>query len=122
MKEAPEISDLKDLLPPYMCANKERTKAYTDFLVCYLADKRDGSRRVDELFLKLNKAYIDFELFMEKQNAVDFGFAKVIKQTSKYAKLKITDSGMSHYKYLDKRYKTKSVTFIHRIIKYVLEL
>ena len=109
-------------LPPYMRMDIERADIYTDFLVCYLARKPNRSRRVDQHFLDLNKGNVSYKFFMEKQGAVKYGYADIIKESDNYSKLKITDSGLLHYRYLETRYRTKSVTLMHRIIRYVLKL
>ena len=98
------------------------SKIYTDFLLSFLIRKRKGIGKIDQLVLDSNKADISLKWFMKKQNATEYKYAEIIKQTDKYVKLKITQSGIWHFNHISTKYRTKSPTLIKRISLYVLKL
>jgi len=117
-----EPFDLMQYLPAHTQRDIKRSEIYTDFLLSFLIKRRNGIGKIDQLVLDLNKAEISLKWFIEKQNATKYGYAEIIKQTDKYIKLKITESGISHFKYSSVKYRTKSPTFIKRISLFVLKL
>ena len=117
-----EPIDFMKYLPVHTQIDIKKSEIYTDFLICYLIKKRNGIRKIDQLVLDANKADISFEWFVKKQNATEFGYAEIIKQTDKYIKLKITEKGIDYFKYSSVKYRTKSITHIKRISLYVLKL
>jgi len=114
--------DFKASLPESMRRDIEISEIYTDFLLNFIWKGRNGQRKIDQLVLDKNKADISLYRFMKKQNAVEFGYAEIIKETDEYVVLKITQEGIWHLNNISKRYRTKSVTLIKRISLYVLKL
>lgn len=117
-----EPLDFIKYLPAHMQIDIKKSEIYTDFLLSFLINKRNGTGKIDQLVLDTNKADISLKRFIEKQNATKCGYADIIKQTDKYVKLKITEKGISHFKYISIKYRAKSPTFIKRISLYVLKL
>lgn len=117
-----EPLDLMQYLPVPTQMDIKKSEIYTDFLLSFLINKRNGIGKIDQLVLDTNKADISLKWFIEKQNATKYGYAEIIKQTDRYIKLKITESGISHFKYISVKYRAKSPTFIKRISLYVLKL
>ncbi|QRE04915.1 hypothetical protein [Flavobacterium psychrophilum] len=112
----------RSYLPWYIRNSLDTADIYTDFLLSFLIHKKNGIGKIDQLVLDINKADTSLKLFIEKQNATKYGYAEITKQTDKYIKLKITESGITHFKYISVKYRTKSPTFIKRISLYVLKL
>lgn len=117
-----EPTDFTKYLPAYMQRDIKMSEIYTDFLLSFLISKRKGIGKIDQLVLDSNKADISLKWFMEKQNATEYGYAEIIKQTDKYVKLKITQDGIWHFNHISTKYRTKSPTHIKRISLYVLKL
>ena len=117
-----EPTDFTKYLPTYMQRDIKMSEIYTDFLLSFLNRKRKGVGKIDQLILDSNKAEISLKRFMEKQNATEYKYAEIIKQTDKYVKLKITQDGIWHFNHMSTKYRTKSPTLIKRISLYVLKL
>ena len=117
-----EPTDITKYLPAHMQKDIKMSEIYTDFLLSFLIRKRKGVGKIDQLVLDSNKAGISLKWFMEKQNATEYGYAEIIKQTDKYVKLKITQNGIWHFNHISTKYRTKSPTLIKRISLFVLKL
>ena len=117
-----EPFDFMQYLPAHTQMDINKSEIYTDFLLSFLIKKRNGIGKIDQLVLDTNKADISLKWFIEKQNATKYGYAEIVKQTDKYIRLKITESGISHFKYISIKYRAKSPTFIKRISLSVLKL
>jgi hypothetical protein len=117
-----EPTDLTKYLPAHMQRDLKMSEIYTDFLLSFLIRKRKGVGKIDQLVLESNIADISLKWFMEKQNATEYKYAEIIKQSDKYVKLKITQEGIWHFNHISTKYRTKSPTLIKRISLYVLKL
>jgi hypothetical protein len=114
--------DIMQYLSVHQQVDIKKSEIYTDFLLSFLIKRRNGIGKIDQLVLDTNKVDLSLKSFIEKQNATKYGYAETVKQTDKYIRLKITGRGISHFKYISIKYRTKSPTFIKRISLYVLKL
>ena len=115
----------EDYLSTNVKADIEVSEIYTEFLLCFLMNKRNGIGKIDQLVLNVNKANISLLGFMNKQNATKYGYAEIIKRTGKYVKLKITQKGINYFENIpnaERKVNATSAIFIKRINLYVLNL
>jgi hypothetical protein len=115
------LSNLYNDIQKLAKENVELSQQYTDLTLNLLILKKSGKGRLDQLFLDKNGINTSLDYFIDKQDTLKYGYAEIIKERKNYLILKITQSGISHFNIISKKYNIKVATAIERVNRYMLK-